>query len=93
MSELIKAVCYGEVLYDVFPDEERIGGAPLNVAARLSSLGVITQMISRVGNDQKGEQLITFLKEQGVETSNVLSDPQYPTGVVNVNLSNSGSAT
>lgn len=93
MSEVIKAVCYGEVLYDVFPDVEKIGGAPLNVAARLSSLGVKTRMISRVGADQKGEQITAFLKEQGVETSNVLRNPQYPTGVVNVSLSKSGSAT
>jgi fructokinase len=93
MSQVIKAVCFGEVLMDVFPDEEKIGGAPLNVAARLSSLGVNTRMISRVGTDQKGEQIITFLKEQGVETSNVLKDSQYPTGVVNVSLSKSGSAT
>ena len=89
----VRAVCFGEILYDVFPDEERIGGAPLNVAARLSSLEVNTQMISKIGTDQKGEQIITFLKEQGVETSNVLSDPQHPTGVVNVSLSKSGSAT
>lgn len=78
---------------DVFPDEERIGGAPLNVSARLSSLGVDTQIISRVGTDQKGEQIIAFLKEQRVETSHVLRDPKYPTGVVNVSLSESGSAT
>jgi fructokinase len=89
----IKAVCFGEILYDVFPDEERIGGAPLNVAARLSSLGVNSKIISKIGTDQKGEQIIAFLKEQGVETSNVFKDPQYPTGVVNVNLSKSGSAT
>ncbi len=52
----IRAVCFGEILYDVFPDEERIGGAPLNVAARLSSLGVDTRIISRVGTDQKGSK-------------------------------------
>lgn len=90
---IVKAVCFGEVLMDVFPDEERIGGAPLNVASRLSSLGVDTRMISKVGSDQKGEQIITFLKEQGVATSCITKDPEYPTGVVNVSLSNSGSAT
>lgn len=93
MSQVIKAVCFGEVLIDVFLDEEKIGGAPLNVAARLSSLGVKTRMISKVGADKKGSQIIAFLKEQGVEISDVLSDPRYPTGVVNVSLSKSGSAT
>ncbi len=93
MSKVIKAVCFGEVLLDVFPDEERIGGAPLNVAARLNSLGIKTQLISKVGADEKGERIITFLKDEGVDTSNILKDPDYPTGVVNVSLSKSGSAT
>lgn len=93
MSKVIKAVCFGEVLMDVFPDEERIGGAPLNVAVRLSSLGIETQLISKVGSDQKGEQIISFLKEQGVGTSNILKDTEHPTGIVKVRLSKSGSAT
>lgn len=77
---------------DIFPDEERIGGAPLNVACRLSSLGVETQIISKVGADIKGEQITSFLKEQGVGTSLVQRDADHPTGVVNVKLSKSGSA-
>ncbi len=89
----INAVCFGEVLIDIFPDGLKIGGAPLNVAARLSSLGVKTKLISRVGLDPKGNQIIDFLKKEGVETSNIIKDPDYPTGVVNVSLSKSGSAT
>lgn len=93
MSRVVKAVCFGEVLIDVFSDEERIGGAPLNVAVRLSSLGVETGIISSIGFDQKGEQIIEFLKDQGVEIRNISKDSDLPTGVVNVNLSKSGSAT
>lgn len=93
MSEVIKAVCFGEVLVDIFPDKERIGGAPLNVASRLSSLGIQTQLISKVGDDEKGEQIISFLEQQKVKTTNIVKDPEYPTGVVNVTLSKSGSAT
>ena len=88
----INAVCFGEVLYDVFPEEQRVGGAPLNVAVRLSSLDVETQLISKVGTDKKGKQIISFLKDRGVEASNVLQDGDFPSGVVNVNLSESGSA-
>ncbi len=35
----LTAVCFGEVLWDVFPDHKKIGGAPLNVALRLNSFG------------------------------------------------------
>lgn len=93
MSENIKSVCFGEILYDVFPEQERIGGAPLNVASRLSGLGISTEMISKVGNDEKGEKLISYLKSKNIKTENITKDTKYPTGVVNVTLSTSGSAT
>ncbi|MBO2543155.1 carbohydrate kinase [Salegentibacter sp. BDJ18] len=88
-----KAVCFGEILYDVFPDRERIGGAPLNVASRLSGLGISTEMISKVGDDEKGEKLISYLESKNIKTENISKDPNFPTGVVNVKLSESGSAT
>lgn len=88
-----KAVCFGEILYDVFPDRERIGGAPLNVASRLSGLGISTEMISKVGDDEKGEKLISYLESKNIKTENISKDPNFTTGVVNVKLSESGSAT
>ncbi|MDR5589225.1 carbohydrate kinase [Christiangramia sp. SM2212] len=93
MSKNIKAVCFGEILYDVFPDMERIGGAPLNVASRLSSFRIDTEMISKVGVDEKGDELLKYLNSQNIETGNILKDKQRSTGVVNVKLSASGSAT
>lgn len=93
MAKKVKAVCFGEILMDVFPDRERIGGAPLNVASRLSSMGVETEMISRVGNDEKGEELLSYLKSKQVETRNILKDQTHPTGMVDVTLSPGGSAT
>jgi len=93
MSKRIKAVCFGEVLYDVFPDMERIGGAPLNVAVRLSSLGIDAEMISKVGVDSRGDELLDYLRTQGVETGNILKDETRETGAVDVKLSQSGSAS
>ena len=49
----LKAVCFGEVLWDVFPTHKKIGGAPLNVALRLQSLGMNTAIVSKIGNDNK----------------------------------------
>ena len=93
MSKNIKAVCFGEILYDVFPDMERIGGAPLNVASRLSSMGVETEIISKVGVDKKGDELLAYLRSRNIETGNILKDDQHSTGMVQVALSASGSAT
>jgi fructokinase len=90
---LKKAVCFGEILYDVFPESERIGGAPLNVASRLSGLGISTEMISKVGDDEKGEKLISYLKAKNIKTEIIAKDTDYATGVVNVTLSAGGSAT
>jgi fructokinase len=87
------AICFGEILYDVFPNQERIGGAPLNVASRLSGLGIETEMISKVGGDEKGEKLISYLKSKNIKTDNIVKDAEHATGVVNVTLSASGSAT
>ena len=89
----IKVVCFGEVLWDVFPDEERIGGAPLNVASRLSASGIETGIISKVGADEKGKNAIAFLKKQGVDTSLITQDPEHSTGMVLVTLNNQGSAS
>lgn len=93
MSKKIKAVCFGEVLWDVFPDEERIGGAPLNVASRLAGFGIHTEMISKVGADEKGKELLSYLLSNNVEVRNIVKDEEFPTGVVKVSLSAGGSAS
>ena len=93
MTKKIKAVCFGEILYDVFPNKERIGGAPLNVASRLSSMGIDTEMISSIGVDVKGYELLSYLNSRNIETGNILKNEQYDTGIVNVSLSANGSAT
>ena len=93
MSNFPRAICFGEILYDVFPESERIGGAPLNVASRLSGLGIQTEMISKVGDDEKGKKLISYLKSKNIKTEIIAKDTDYATGVVNVTLSAGGSAT
>lgn len=86
------AICFGEILIDVFPDMERIGGAPLNVASRLQKLGIATQMISQVGEDENGKKLLSYLEKIGVDTGLVSVTSNFSSGVVQVQLSASGSA-
>jgi len=86
-------VCFGEVLYDVFPTNRKIGGAPLNVALRLASLGINAQIISRIGNDEIGKELLEFIQLNTISTDTIQIDTTYPTGEVLVALDPKGSAT
>ncbi len=88
-----KAVCFGEVLWDVFPSHKKIGGAPLNVALRMNSLGIDTTIISRIGKDQDGEDILSFLKNQHVSPDSIQVGEDYKTGVVNVMINEKGNAS
>ena len=86
-------VCVGEVLWDVLPTESIAGGAPMNVAIRLQSVGIQSSIISKIGNDQLGQSLIDMITDRKVETSLIQIDKQLPTGEVLVHLDAKGSAT
>lgn len=75
-------VCYGEVLWDIFPTQTKPGGAPMNVAYHLHKLGIDSRMISRVGNDEAGEKLLKLLTEWNIPTENCQIDQSYETGKV-----------
>lgn len=86
MGDKLKGVCFGEILFDVFPDRKKIGGAPLNVASRLSSLGAEITIISGIGNDMDGKILLNYLNESGINTKCIQVKNIYSTGLVNVIL-------
>jgi fructokinase len=77
-----KIVCYGEVLWDQLPDGLKPAGAPLNVAYHLKKMGVQSYIISRVGNDILGEELLKILKKWGIDDTFCIVDNNYPTGKV-----------
>ena len=85
--------CFGEVLWDVFPDHEKIGGAPLNVALRLKSFGNDVAMISAVGKDDLGKQLISYINENKLTSTYIQVHDAYQTGKVYVTLDPKGSAS
>jgi hypothetical protein len=84
-------ICFGEVLWDLLPTGKIAGGAPMNVAFQANQLGLSAKMVSRVGADGLGDALLRFLGEKGVSTQFVQTDPQCPTGIVNVTLDSQGS--
>jgi len=77
-----KVVCYGEVLWDIFPTQTKPGGAPMNVAYHLHKFGIDSRMISRVGDDNSGEKLLKLLTEWNIPTENCQIDQHYETGKV-----------
>ena len=89
----LDAVSFGEVLWDIFPSHKKIGGAPLNVALRMKSLSVNSTIISSVGNDTDGKEIISFINSHGVSSDLIQVGEEYKTGVVNVMINEKGNAS
>ena len=85
MSE---GICiFGEVLFDHFPDGRRVlGGAPFNVAWHLQAFGLRPLVITRVGADDDGAQVLQAMEAWGMDTTGVQVDEVNPTGSVRVEL-------
>ena len=77
-------VCWGELLWDLFPSGPALGGAAANVAVNLLRLGATPLLVSRVGKDTLGEQAIATLERLGLDTSRIQRDPTAATGTVRV---------
>ena len=86
-------VCFGEVLWDVFPNQKKIGGAPLNVAVRARQFENRVSMISAVGDDDSGQTILNYLKNHDIDTSGIQILQDFKTGEVQVALNNKGSAS
>ena len=79
-------VCFGEILWDNLPTGKRPGGAPMNVAYHLHKLGIDSHLISSIGNDQSGVELMDFLKEIGLKTDLVQIDREHATSEVQASV-------
>jgi len=77
-----EVVCFGEVLWDVLPTGAVPGGAPMNVAYHLHKLRKNPALITKVGIDDKGRQLINIFSAHGVCTDFFQLDYEYETGKV-----------
>ena len=83
----------GELLWDVLPDSELLGGAPINFAYHVSALGAEAVAISTIGNDSRGENALYELQNRGVDTSYISVLEQLPTGYVTARVDGKGIAT
>jgi fructokinase len=79
---ILPAVCFGEVLWDMLPEGPQPGGAPLNVAYHLNKMGVLTSIVSKIGNDENGEKLTGLMDVWGINKQFLQVDDTHPTSVV-----------
>jgi fructokinase len=85
-------LCIGELLWDSLPAGLFLGGAPFNVASHLHAQGVPASLVSRVGDDQLGQEALERLQRQGMHAELIQLDRTLPTGFVRVGLDAQGVA-
>jgi len=83
-------VAIGEILWDVFPDGERLGGAPFNFAAQGARLGHRTALLSAVADDARGRRALDEARRLAVSTDLIQTVPSPPTGEVTVDVDEGG---
>lgn len=85
---------FGEILWDCLPSGRHAGGAPFNVTAHLAQLGVSAHLISSVGQDALGDEILKVAQDKKVDTRFV-SRARFglPTGTVVVTVDANGNAT
>lgn len=88
--DAVNVICFGEVLIDNFPDGKRIGGAPLNVCYHLNKNGIRSQMVSQVGEDNLGKELLNGIQKLDVDIRYIDKTNQYPTSTVEVHVDDRG---
>ncbi len=82
-----RPLIFGEVLFDYFPDGNRVlGGAPFNVAWHLQAFGESPLLVSRVGDDESGREIRSTMNRWGMSTLGLQQDPQHGTGEVRIAL-------
>jgi fructokinase len=80
----------GEILFDVFPNYRRLGGAPFNFAYHLKNFGFDIRFISRIGTDDAGKEILHRLELARFNLDDIQVDDGHPSGSVNVQLDKSG---
>ncbi|MEO3405591.1 carbohydrate kinase [Mucilaginibacter sp. CAU 1740] len=92
-SQHAQVFCFGEILWDLLPGGAQPGGAPLNVAYHLNKLGVSSGIISKVGDDLAGLELLKLIKQWGIADALIQTDDEYATSEVLVKLNSNKEAT
>ncbi len=78
----------GEALWDVLPEGKKIGGAPANFAYHVSQFGLPSCVVSAVGDDHLGKEIVENLTSKGL--NQLIAEVPYPTGTVQVEIDQAG---
>jgi fructokinase len=86
----MRIISIGEVLWDVFEDSEKLGGAPFNFAVHASRLGHEVTFVSAVGDDERGHAVLTRASQLGLRPDFIQTAPGAATGTVSVRIDFAG---
>lgn len=86
MNEYV--VGMGEALWDVLPEGKKIGGAPANFAYHVSQFGLPSCVVSAVGDDALGKEIVDNFTSKGL--NQLIAEVPYPTGTVQVEIDQAG---
>ena len=86
MGNLIVGI--GEILWDILPDGKVLGGAPANFAYHVSQFGFDARIISAIGNDEQGSEILEHLNSKHLRFC--IDKTVFPTGTVQVRLDENG---
>ena len=74
----------GEALWDILPEGKKLGGAPANFAYHVSQFGLQSRVVSAIGDDRLGNEILENFQDKGLQT--LIEKVAYPTGTVQVEL-------
>lgn len=78
----------GEALWDILPEGKKLGGAPANFAYHVSQFGLRSRVVSAIGDDKLGNEILENFQDKGLQT--LIEKVPYPTGTVQVQLDTEG---
>ncbi len=77
-------MAFGEIVWDILPGGRVLGGTPLNMAFRCNSFGEESVLLSRLGYDNSGNDVLDELEKLGISDKNIQIDDEFPTGTINI---------
>lgn len=89
-SQAKKIAGIGELLWDVLPQGKQMGGAPCNFAFHAKQAGFDAHVVSAVGEDQDGREILAVMNQLGLNQAFVQTHAEFPTGTVSVELTGEG---
>jgi fructokinase len=88
-----KVAGIGELLWDLLPAGKQLGGAPCNFAYHASRAGCESFVVSAIGTDGLGKEILSLFDENALDKSYVQQTSDFPTGTVTVSLDADGIPT